>query len=151
MKKTFLVTIGLICLIILSYAFTTIKEEPKYKNLKILPKDITHDQMDSVMHHFTASLNVKCNFCHVRNEEKKEMDWAADGNKHKLTAREMMRMTNKINDKYFNEAGPSKKLSTALMVTCYTCHHGEKDPATKAPKTERPQQKPPVDSTKRNG
>lgn len=151
MKKTFTVILGVICLIAGSYAFTTIKEDPKYKNLKVLPKDITHEQMDSVMHHFAMSLNVKCNFCHVRNEEKKEWDWASDENKHKLVARDMMKMTNKINDKYFQVAGSSKNLSTSLMVTCYTCHHGSTEPATKAPRMERPQQRPPQDSTKRNG
>src|SRR5829696_1561399 len=100
MKKTFLVTSGIVFLAIISYAFTINHEEPKYKNLKILPKDITHEQMDSVMHHFTASLNVKCNFCHIRNEEKKEWDWASDDNKHKLVAREMMKMTNDLNDEH---------------------------------------------------
>lgn len=148
MKKTFSATCGIICLIAASYAFTTITEEPKYKNLKILPKDITHEQLDSVMHHFTVSLNVKCNFCHVRNEETKEWNWAADDNKHKLVAREMMKMTNKINDKYFQVAGSSKNLSTALMVSCYTCHRGSTEPATKAPRVEKPQQRPLADSIK---
>lgn len=149
MKKTFLVTSGIVFLAVISYAFTSISEEPKYKNLKILPKDITHEQMDSVMHHFTASLNVKCNFCHVRNEEKKEWDFASDEKKHKLVAREMMKMTNKINDKYFAFTGKAKNLSTSLTVTCYTCHHGSTEPATKAPRVERPQQRPLADSVQK--
>jgi len=149
MKKTFLVTLGLVSLVILSYAFTT-RQDPEYKNLKILPKDITEKQMDSVMHHFTASLNVKCNFCHIRNEEKKEWDWASDNNKHKLVAREMMKMTNDLNDEHFPYAGKAEELSTILTVTCYTCHHGTTEPATKAPRQERPQQRPPADTTKRN-
>ena len=57
MKKPFIVTAGFLFLLAGSYAFTA-REDPKYKNLKILPKDITHEQMDSVMHHYTASLNV---------------------------------------------------------------------------------------------
>ncbi|MDQ6610719.1 MAG: c-type cytochrome [Bacteroidota bacterium] len=150
MKKTFLVTFGIVALIIISYAFTSKHDEPKYKNLKILSKDITHEQMDSVMHHFAMSLNVKCNFCHIRNEETKEWNWPSDENKHKLMARNMMKMTNKINDKYFKVAGSAKNLSTALMVTCYTCHHGSTEPATKAPRMERTQQRPSSDSTKRN-
>ncbi|GAA4744192.1 c-type cytochrome [Flavisolibacter ginsenosidimutans] len=150
MKKSFLVTFGIIALAVLSYAFTTNPDEPKYKNLKILPKDITHEQMDSVMHHFTASLNVKCNFCHMRNEETKEWDWASDENKHKLVAREMMKMTNKINDKYFPIGKKAEKLSTQLMISCYTCHHGTTEPAAKAPRMERPQQRPAQDSARRN-
>lgn len=148
MKKTFMVTSGIIFLTIISYAFTTISDEPKYKNLKILPKDITHEQMDSVMHHFANSLNVKCNFCHVKTEDGKEWNFAADDNKHKLTARNMMKMTNKINDKYFDVTGGSKNLSTPLMVTCYTCHHGANEPATKAPHIERPQQQAQADSAR---
>ncbi len=151
MKKSFLVISGIIFFIACSYAFTTITEEPKYKNLKILPKNITHEQMDSVMHHFTASLNVKCNFCHVRNQETKEWDHASDANKHKLVARDMMKMTNKINDKYFPYAGKAKNLSTALTVTCYTCHNGQKEPTIKPPRQERQQQLPSLDSIKRNG
>ena len=150
MKKSFLVVAGIIFLIACSYAFTTNTGEPRYKNLKILPKDITERQMDSVMHHFTESLNVKCGFCHVRNQETKEWDHASDSNKHKLVAREMMTMTNALNDKYFPYSGKAENLSTALTVTCYTCHNGQKEPATKM----RPPQKQLfpsfMDSTKRN-
>lgn len=151
MKKTYRTTAGIVLAVSLSFAFTARQEDPKYKNLKILPKDITHEQMDSVMHHYTASLNVRCNFCHIRNEEKKEWDWASDDNKHKLVAREMMKMTNKLNDKYFPYAGKAKELSTALTVTCYTCHHGAAEPATKAPHVERPAgPRPAQDSTRKS-
>jgi hypothetical protein len=132
MKKSFLVTGGLVLMIAASLAFMG-HEEPRYKNLKVLPKNITREQMDSVMHHFTASLNVKCNFCHVRTADNKEWNFAADDNKHKLIARDMMRMTDKINDKYFDLTGSKRTLSTPLMVTCYTCHNGRKEPLTKAP------------------
>lgn len=149
MKKTFVATFGLTCFVAASFAFTKAKEDP-YKNLKILPKDISHEQMDSVMHHFSSSLGVRCNFCHVRNEATKEWNWASDSIKHKLVAREMMKMTNTLNDKYFPYAGKAENLSTALTVTCYTCHHGATEPATKAPRMERPAgPRPPMDSTKK--
>jgi hypothetical protein len=156
MKKTLFVTLGIVGLIAGSYAFTTIKD-PGYKNLKILPKNITEKQMDSVMHHFTASLNVKCNFCHVRTADGKQWDHASDSNKHKLVAREMMKMTNELNDKYFPYSGKAEELSTILTVTCYTCHNGQKEPATRPSRTENAQQnalqdflKRNLDSTKRN-
>ncbi len=137
MKKTAFVTLAFASLVAVSCAVTQMKsagpENPQYKNLKILPKDITHQQMDSVMHHFTASLNVKCNFCHVFNAEKKEMNWVADDNKHKLVARQMMTMTNELNKKYFDQTGSAMNLSSQLAVTCYTCHNGAKEPAIKAP------------------
>ena len=150
MKKTSVAMLGLGLFIVASLAFTSRSEDPKYKNLKILPKNITKEKMDSVMHHYTASLNVKCNFCHVRNEEKKEWDWASDDNKHKLVAREMMTMTNKLNDQYFPYGGKAEDLSTALTVTCYTCHHGATEPETKAPQRERPAgPRPPQDSVRK--
>ncbi|MGZ3990100.1 MAG: c-type cytochrome [Flavisolibacter sp.] len=137
MKKSLLVTTGLVALVALSLAFTR-PEEPKFKNLKVLPKDITKDQLDSVMHHFTASLNVHCNFCHVRNEAAKSWDFASDENKKKLVARDMMKMMDKINDKYFNVTGSKKNLNAKLMVTCFTCHHGSNEPATRAPRPQMP-------------
>jgi len=147
MKRTSLVTLGLILMISVSLAFT--KDDPYYKNLKVLPKNITKQQMDSVMHHFSNSLGVRCNFCHVRNDSTKTWDFASDENKHKLTAREMMKMMDKINDKFFDVTGGKRVITTQLMVTCYTCHRGSTEPATKPVMQERPQQRPPADSTKK--
>ncbi|MDB5197182.1 MAG: c-type cytochrome [Flaviaesturariibacter sp.] len=130
MKKTALAFIVLASFFAMSFVITE-QDPPLYKNLKVLPKNITKEQMDSVMHHYTASLNVKCNFCHVRNDSTKTWDFASDGNKHKLMARQMVTMTNELNKKYFDVNG-SKDLSAALMVTCYTCHHGKIEPETKA-------------------
>ncbi|HEX6333533.1 MAG TPA: c-type cytochrome [Flavisolibacter sp.] len=137
MKLTILSILGFGCLVLMS--FTMISDEPRYKNLKVLPKDITKPQLDSVMKHFTASLGVKCNFCHVRNAEDTEWNFPSDDNKHKLVARDMIRMTQKINDKYFDVTGTKKDLNAKLMVTCYTCHNGSKEPLTApAPKQPRP-------------
>src|SRR5947208_17103459 len=98
MKKTFFV-FGLIALIITTAAFTY--DPPKYKNLKVLPKDISKGQMDTVMHHFSMALGQKCGFCHVRDEQSKTWDMASDAKPEKLIARKMMTMTNAINAKYF--------------------------------------------------
>jgi hypothetical protein len=141
-----LVTAGLAGMVAVSLAFT--HPDPGYKNLKILPKNITKEQMDSVMHHFSNSLGVRCNFCHVRIDSTHTWDFATDNNKHKLIAREMMEMTNKINDKYFDMTGGKRDINTQLMVTCYTCHHGKTEPETVAPRQERPRMG--TDSTRRN-
>ena len=53
MKRPFFVILGFALVVSVSLAFT--KDDPVYKNLKILPKHITKPQMDSVMHHFSAS------------------------------------------------------------------------------------------------
>lgn len=139
MKKTFLVTLAFVGMVALSCAVTKQgSSNSLYKNLKVLPGDISKEQMDSVMHHFTASLNVKCNFCHARTADNKAFDFASDANKHKLVARDMMTMTNDLNKKYFNHTGSALTLNSQLVVTCYTCHHGATDPAVKAPQTTRP-------------
>ena len=100
MKKSFLVILVCVISVILFQAFTTSKE-PRYKNLQILPKDISRHELDSVMNHFTAALGVKCNFCHVRNEEAKQMDFASDAKPEKKVARKMMLMAIDLNKNYF--------------------------------------------------
>jgi hypothetical protein len=130
MKRSFLITLSLAGMIALSLAFT--REEPRYKNLKILPKNIGKEQLDSVMHHFSLSLGVRCTFCHVHSDDMKTWDFASDDNKHKLRAREMMKMMQKINNKFF-AVSDTKKLNAQLLVTCYTCHHGANDPSTRPP------------------
>ena len=137
MKKIVYVTLAFVGLVAVSCAVTNQGANSQYKNLKILPKDITKVQMDSVMHHFTASLNVKCNFCHVFNSEAKKMDFVSDENKHKLVARQMMTMTNDLNKKYFNHTGSAITLTSQLAVSCFTCHNGAKEPAVQAPEPKR--------------
>ncbi len=67
MKKILCLTL-LVCLVAMSFAF--IKDtQPRYQNLKVLPKNTTKQQMDSIMKSFAASLGVKCNFCHVRETD----------------------------------------------------------------------------------
>ncbi|MGV3657382.1 MAG: c-type cytochrome, partial [Chitinophagaceae bacterium] len=116
MRKSLLVTLGLVFLVTISVAFTADKER-RYKNLKVLPKDITKNEMDTIMKHFTVALGVKCNFCHTFNTEAKAMDFASDANKHKDMARNMMRMTKKINKKYF-EFTSYGDIATSLTVSC---------------------------------
>lgn len=136
MKRTSFAAFGFAFTISASLAFT--KDDPVYKNLKVLPKNITKEQMDSVMHHFENSLNVGCGYCHVRNDSTRKTDFVSDANPRKNKAREMMKMMDKINDKYFDVTGAKRNITTRLMVTCYTCHHGANEPATIAPKRERP-------------
>src|SRR5215212_11692736 len=121
MKKTFSIIFGLIVFISITAAFTY--DEPKFKNLKILPKNISERAMDSIMHHYSVSLNVGCDFCHVHNTLRDTWDMASDAKHEKLIARKMMTMTTAINKIYFpSEAGAKDQIQT---ITCYTCHKGE--------------------------
>ncbi len=76
MKKTFSVIICFVTLIVISAASTSYKP-PRFKNLKILPKNITEAALDSIMNYFSISLGVKCAFCHVHNDKKKPGIWQA--------------------------------------------------------------------------
>ena len=130
-KNTSLVALCVVGFVSMSFVITS--EEPRYKNLKVLPKNIGKQQMDSIMKSFTVALGVRCNFCHVRlNDEQKNWDFASDSNKHKNIAREMFRMTRDINKRYFDVAN-SKQLTAQVEVTCYTCHNGKAHPAKFAP------------------
>ncbi len=100
MKKSLLIVFGCIICVMLFQAFTT-SNDPEFKNLQILPKDISEHDLDSVMHHFSQSLGVKCNFCHVRNEDAKKMDFPSDEKPEKNIARKMMLMAIDINKNYF--------------------------------------------------
>lgn len=145
MKKTILLT-SIVCLICLSFAFR--QTPPLYKNLKILPKNTTKPEMDSIMKHFSAALGVKCNFCHVRNEEKKNTDFASDDNKNKLISRNMFKMMTKINKKYFRpekDENFNNGGNRIPLVSCYSCHHGKEEPENRIPVASRaaaPERKP---------
>lgn len=148
MKKSFLITAAAICSIIIFQAFTT-ANQPRWKNLQILPQNISENDLDSIMHHFTASLNVKCNFCHARNTETNKMDFASDAKGEKMVARKMMIMAIDINKNHFQpmedewkkgEGQPITTIATAdsvqymlKHVTCYTCHHGSAHVESKPP------------------
>jgi len=104
-----------------------VEANPKFKNLKVLPKDISEEGLDAVMDSFNEALGVKCSHCHARGENGR-LDFASDANIQKDIAREMMKMTSKINRKYFKEKDPMN-----YAVTCYTCHNGEAVPSKSAP------------------
>ena len=53
MKRILSVIACFIALIFMSFAIT--KDEPTYKNLKVLPRNTNKKQMDSIMHHFAVS------------------------------------------------------------------------------------------------
>jgi hypothetical protein len=65
------------------------------------------------MNFIRASLGVHCDFCHVVND-KTGWDFASD-KQTKRTAREMIQMTERINEQNFNGS---------LEVSCHTCHRG---------------------------
>ena len=128
MSKTFLIVTEFICFITLAAAFT--QAPPGYKNLQILPKDISQKALDSVMHSYSKSLGVKCSFCHVHNDLRDTWDMASDIKPEKQIARKMMLMEKGINTKYFPNEDGDKNQPLIQAVTCYTCHKGDAMPAS---------------------
>lgn len=100
-----------------------------HENLKVLPKNITHETLDSIMNTYNTALGVKCGFCHApQKDNPQRMDYASDDKPEKEITRNMMRMTIDINKKYFK----FKKDDPGVPpVTCVTCHHGEAFPEAK--------------------
>ncbi|MEP6713447.1 MAG: c-type cytochrome [Ferruginibacter sp.] len=122
-RKSFIV-IASILFIIAAFAAIT-PGPPGFKNLKVLPKDISDEALDSIMDKFKAALGVKCGYCHQRNDSTKHFDFASDAKPEKEIARKMMLMTMDINKKYFNfndeKVAPER-------ITCITCHRGNPMP-----------------------
>ena len=140
-SKKFVVTLSFLAAIVLISA-TSLKqaksaEEEKFKNLKVLPKNISKKQLDAVMENWEHSLGVRCGFCHVRNEETNKMDFALDGKPEKEMARKMYKMTADLNKKYFNAGKDSTGMVMQTGVNCNMCHNGSAHPKLKAPEAKR--------------
>ena len=99
--------------------------QDKFKNLKILPKNISEAALDKIMDDFKMALGVDCNYCHTKNLVATELDFASDKKPEKEIARKMMTMTMDINKKYFDF---NKNESSIQAVTCNTCHRGNERP-----------------------
>ena len=89
---------------------------PRLRNIQVL-KGMTPEQVVTLMRGINASLGVRCDFCHVE-------DRASDAKPEKRTAREMMRMTNRLN---------AHERILGRQATCYMCHHGHPQPETRPP------------------
>jgi hypothetical protein len=99
------------------------------KNLKVLPKHISHEDLDKVMDSWKTALGVHCNFCHAPSADSSShhLDFASDAKPEKNIARHMYKMTGKINKKYFSFAKDDKGASIAV-ISCVTCHRGSPHP-----------------------
>ena len=103
--------------------------QPPYKNLQVLPKDITGSDLVGMMKGFTSSLGVRCEHCHVgEGDDLTKFDFVADTKTAKVTARKMLGMTAKLNEAVKDIGEPAR----TPKITCFTCHHGALKPATAA-------------------
>jgi photosynthetic reaction center cytochrome c subunit len=86
--------------------------EQVYKNIKVL-NGTPAAQLGEAMHLIEVATGMDCTVCHVEGAFDK------DDKPEKATARKMMQMVMDINKNSFE--GKQE-------VTCYTCHHGNRDP-----------------------
>lgn len=136
MKKKLLVMAGVLAFIILGYA-AGFPVRSKHENLKVLPKDISDADLDSVMAGFERALNVGCDFCHTKSKTNpNEPDFASDDNPQKEITRIMMKMTEAINKDYFSYTIIYKP-DELMAVSCRTCHDGYPRPEFRFKKPEK--------------
>lgn len=118
---------GVIASVQLRSASAQIPDE--FKNLKVLPQDITKDELVQQMRSFSHALGVRCAGCHVSTKEGSvrldDLDFASDDMQEKKIAREMMQMVAAINERI-----GQMDLESPNRVQCVTCHHGVQHPAT---------------------
>jgi tetratricopeptide (TPR) repeat protein len=105
----------------------------KFENLKVLPKDISRDQLTAVMRGFALGLGVRCQYCHeqkpgAQGDGLDAFDFKADAKPTKDKARLMMRMVGTINDSIL--AKLPERAEPAVGVGCVTCHRGLPLPRT---------------------
>lgn len=125
-KKTFAIA-GLISFIFLGLAATH-ENRGNHENLKVLPKDISNQDLDIVMEGFEKALGMDCKFCHVKSKKDTlQWDYASDERPEKEITRKMMKMTEMINKEFFDYT-MVYKADELLAVSCNTCHGGSPRP-----------------------
>lgn len=137
-KKSFsvLMSVSFGILIMLLYAFNTktvdedrYQPQTKWKNLKVLPQNISKDSLDHLMEGYSNALSVKCNYCHTpKKQDPTKLDFASDDKIEKEIARGMIQMTNDLNKNYFLPHFPDPKPAQVYVINCVVCHRGAPNP-----------------------
>ena len=126
-KKKLAVLAALIAFVLAGAAATL--HQKNERNLKVLPKDISDQMLDSIMQTYNKALGVNCNFCHTPDNGVSVADsinYALDYSM-KENARRMMRLNIDINKTYFYYDTASRP-EYLKVITCKTCHQGHPFP-----------------------
>lgn len=107
-------------------ALAGIFDDPK--NLKVLPKNISPQELRQTMRSFSLELGLGCEDCHVgeAGQPVDTFDFASDDRALKATARQMIRMLADINDRQLGEL--DRPRAERVAVRCATCHRGLSKP-----------------------
>jgi hypothetical protein len=103
-------------------------EDEKAVNLKVLPKDISGNDLHEVMNGWSQALGVRCDFCHEMKTpgDFRSIDWPSDKIGHKEVARRMYTMMTGLNATTLPKAAGEPDAA----VSCVTCHRGLPTPTT---------------------
>ena len=107
---------------------------PAPTNLKVLPKNLTGEQVHEIMHSWEAQLGTECTTCHTADPTKKGpngrpmLNFADDSKPEKGAARLMATMVQNINQQYIGKLPDAE-----TKVSCGTCHRGHLDPPAFTP------------------
>ncbi len=131
MKNKIIVVLGLATFVFIGMAASKPGSRSGERNLKVLPKDISNADLDSVMEIYSKHLNVSCDFCHATSKiNPNDLDYASDDKPEKEITRQMMKMTAAINKDFFDYTIIYKAGET-MAVSCFTCHDGFPRPEMK--------------------
>lgn len=131
--RAFALLLGALLAIVLLSAAAAAQERGTFRNLQVLPGDISRAELNAVMLDNLLGLGLPrlqgegCLYCHVGDMEtpREGWDYASDAKPMKLKARVMMAMTRDVNASLSHL--PSR-LDATYRVTCFTCHAGRSDP-----------------------
>ena len=108
---------------------------PAPTNLKVLPKDMTGQQVHEIMEGWAGSLGVHCDTCHAADPKnlgpngRPRLNFDDDSKPEKEMARIMYTMTEDMKTNYIKKVADMDKMeSPAAPLTCGTCHRGHLDP-----------------------
>lgn len=68
----------------------------KYRNLKVLPPEITKAQLLPIMKGFCKTSGQRCSYCHVASDDLSSADFASDEKPAKSAARELLRLIREL-------------------------------------------------------
>jgi len=92
---------------------------PDHKNLQVLDKNISKDELKRTMEAFAAQLGVKCTFCHLDEQYEK------DDRKQKADARKMIKLVAEMKARRPEFFKTTVKESA---IQCAMCHRGKAQP-----------------------
>lgn len=107
-------------------AYAGVWDDPS--NLKVLPQDISPNELRWTMRSFATDTGSMCSDCHVAEDPEnfRTFDFPPDDKEKKRKARLMIKMVNDINAYLAKSLG--KPADEPVTVNCGTCHRGQAKP-----------------------